>query len=523
MWGKRQQAFRRHSCLAGRRCRARKRWYAVAVLGLSLARPWCAVADEPSAKHVLILHGSDRIVQASTSIDPAMRSTLLARAKQAVTIDTGLLDIAPELQIANEPPRRERLLAGSRDRRPDLIMPLGSIALDFARSHTDLWPGVPIFFYGVADDALLPREAVANVAGLTVDLDVEATLALALNLQPDARELIWIAGAAAYDRRLEQRLTRALQERSAHLQAFGLSGYTLDELEQRLRDVDPGSIVLYLSLLRDHAGGTYLPQVVARRLVEISPAPVYGVHDADFGDGIVGGSFPDLDAHGRQAGALAAEFLNGERSIAEIGIEVSPSVCSLDARALAHWQLTANRAPPNCRVLFQPLTFWQQYRDQLLLLFAAVVLGLALASLVNLRRKHRRAQVEAQQTRLEQAHTARLALVGEISASIAHEITQPLSSILSNAEVAQLLLDAREPNLPDLREIVADIRLDNLRANRIVNHVHDLLQRRELKLERVKINVVATRVLDLARPEAARRGIAPVSYTHLTLPTILRV
>jgi len=152
-------------------------------------------------------------------------------------------------------------------------------------------------------------------------------------------------------------------------------------------------------------------------------------------------------------------------------------------------------------------TFWE-HRDILLLSFAAAVLGLALVALVNLRRKNRRAQVEAQHRQIELAHTARLALVGEISASIAREITQPLSAILSNAEVAQLLLDAREPNLPDLREIVADIRHDNLRANRIVSHVHDLLQRRELKLERVKINVLAMRVLDLARPEAARRGIA---------------
>ena len=158
-------------------------------------------------------------------------------------------------------------------------------------------------------------------------------------------------------------------------------------------------------------------------------------------------------------------------------------------------------------LLNPPPKVWQARRDELLLLGAGLLVAISLVALAIQSRRRRVAETEAERARQELAHAARLTLVGEISASIAHEITQPLSAILSNAEVAQLLLDAREPNLPDLREIVSEIRHDNLRANRIVSEVRSLLQRREVKFEEVNLNVMAKSVIDLARPEARRRGI----------------
>jgi signal transduction histidine kinase len=97
--------------------------------------------------------------------------------------------------------------------------------------------------------------------------------------------------------------------------------------------------------------------------------------------------------------------------------------------------------------------------------------------------------------------------VGELSASIAHEINQPLGAILTNAAAAEALLKQSEPNLTELREIMADIRQDDLRAHRIVEGVRALLRKRELHLETLDMNAVVSSVLSVARPEAEKRGI----------------
>jgi PAS domain S-box-containing protein len=69
------------------------------------------------------------------------------------------------------------------------------------------------------------------------------------------------------------------------------------------------------------------------------------------------------------------------------------------------------------------------------------------------------------------AHATRLALVGELTASIAHEINQPLGAILSNAEAAEMLLERESPPLDELRQILADIRQDDVRAGEVIRHV----------------------------------------------------
>ena len=80
------------------------------------------------------------------------------------------------------------------------------------------------------------------------------------------------------------------------------------------------------------------------------------------------------------------------------------------------------------------------------------------------------------------AHVSRLAVVGEPTASIAHEINQPLGAILSNADAADILLSREPVPLDELRQIVADIRSDDLRAGKVIRHMRALLRRRELAM-----------------------------------------
>ncbi len=113
------------------------------------------------------------------------------------------------------------------------------------------------------------------------------------------------------------------------------------------------------------------------------------------------------------------------------------------------------------------------------------------------------------------AHATRFAAVGELTAMVAHEINQPLTAILSNAEAGELMLKAEEPPLDDIREILADIRKDDLRADAAIRGIRSLLQRREFQPGPVDVNAMVAQVLRLIAGDAlfrrvtVRRDLAP--------------
>src|SRR5262249_50779090 len=105
------------------------------------------------------------------------------------------------------------------------------------------------------------------------------------------------------------------------------------------------------------------------------------------------------------------------------------------------------------------------------------------------------------------AHASRLAVVGQLTATIAHEINQPLGAILSNTDAAEMLLDQESPPLDEIRSILADIRTDDVRASETIRHIRTLARKREMHVELLNLTEVAFEVMRLVSVEARRRGV----------------
>lgn len=132
------------------------------------------------------------------------------------------------------------------------------------------------------------------------------------------------------------------------------------------------------------------------------------------------------------------------------------------------------------------------------------------------RQKHDAAQVQAQ--REELAHLSRIAMVSALSASLAHELSQPLGSILSNAQAGQRFLAKDPPDLAELRDILVDIVADDRRAGGIVARVRTMLRREELVLQPVSVNECLDELLRLTRGELVARGIVVTNLVAADLP-----
>jgi signal transduction histidine kinase len=105
------------------------------------------------------------------------------------------------------------------------------------------------------------------------------------------------------------------------------------------------------------------------------------------------------------------------------------------------------------------------------------------------------------------AQASRLTAMGELTASIAHEINQPMSAILSNVDAAEMLLDRGNYRDSELREILDDIRADDVRAGEIIRHIRGLARPRESQPQYFSIRELIEGVLRLIAPMAQRRGI----------------
>ena len=125
--------------------------------------------------------------------------------------------------------------------------------------------------------------------------------------------------------------------------------------------------------------------------------------------------------------------------------------------------------------------------------------------------------------RASEAETARLmrqTLLGELSGTIAHELNQPLTAILLNAETAQHLLGQKNVDLGKFQEIVADIIEEGSRASEVIGRVRKLMRKGESRLESIDLNQLVETTMHLLRGEFARRKVNTDFAPAKNLPMI---
>jgi PAS domain S-box-containing protein len=118
------------------------------------------------------------------------------------------------------------------------------------------------------------------------------------------------------------------------------------------------------------------------------------------------------------------------------------------------------------------------------------------------------AEEEALRAREELAHVSRVSTMGELTASLAHELNQPLAAILSNAQAARRFLAMAEPDLEEVCEALADIIEDDRRAGRVIRGLRDLLKKGDVEAEPLDVNSLVREVVALTHSDAVARNIA---------------
>jgi len=131
-----------------------------------------------------------------------------------------------------------------------------------------------------------------------------------------------------------------------------------------------------------------------------------------------------------------------------------------------------------------------------------------------------RARLENEELRRELAHAGRVSVLGTLSSSLAHELSQPLGAIMLNAEAAELLLNKPQTDLEELRNIIADVQRDGRRAAEVIDGLRKLLKRRELEFTPVAIDSLLRDVMALLKSDAISRSVLLECAIDPELPSI---
>ncbi|WP_186408331.1 sensor histidine kinase [Candidatus Accumulibacter aalborgensis] len=494
------------------------------VVAAALALVGLQAASAAETRNVLVLYANSRLLPANIKLDHGLRETIRTSADRPVALFDEFLDV-PRFGGQAYARTVTTYLRDKYATRPPAVIVVGNQeALSFVlENRAALFPEVPVVFMSAPKSFLRSIPALpADVFGVPIKYDISSTIDQALRWHPRARRLVFVTGTGVWDRGWEGWLQAEVPGFKDRATVEFLAGMPTAALLKRLGELGGDSVVFTPGYFKDGDGRNFTPRESAEAMASAATAPVYGPFDTFIGSGIVGGRMPNYAAMGRQAGEIVNALLDGAAPAALRLPEIMPTTLNVDWRQVRRWGIDETAIPGDAIVHFREPGLWEEHHNELIAGAIVFLLQAALIAWLLFERRHRRLAEQAnQKQRFELAHASRLAVVGELTGSIAHEINQPLGAILSNADAAELMLESAADRRGELREILADIRRDDLRASEVIRRLRLLLTRHEAERQAFDLNDVVIEMATLLRSEVQRRGMSLDIQTAPTSATLV--
>ena len=476
------------------------------VLLLAAGMATASAAGQPRPRTVLVLEATNPNTSYFREVNKAFNAAVAAESANSVYVYVESLAFRDFEGIQYSELLRNFLREKYRDKPIGVIVAYNSLALSHAvQWRDDVWPGVPIIFTGVDDKFAAGLKLPADVTGFTVRHRLQDMVDVARRLVPQLRQVVLVGdrlGTSGY----WQFFPEEVPDIAKHLTVVDFTGLPMADVKARVAGLPDNAAVIYVGLFTDGAGASFNPNDALQAIAAAANRPIVIDTETFIGAGGVGGPVTSLNWIGEDAARLAWRILDGT-DVSSIPISQADIIRPLfDWRQLQRFGIDAGRLPAGSEVLFRPPTAWEQYRWQIVLIAAALVgQSLLIAGLLHQRRRRHLAEVETRQRALEVARMNRRAVAGEMSASIAHEVNQPLTAILSNAEAALDLLRAKNIDLAKVRDIVTDIIDEDTRASEVVSRIRKLLGKGEARSEKINLNQLVNSTLRLLHGEIVKR------------------
>ncbi|HEU5138239.1 MAG TPA: ATP-binding protein [Steroidobacteraceae bacterium] len=495
------------------------RWLVLA--GLLMFGP-ASGAAEPPARQVLLLQSFSRGNMILDHFTVNLRVELDQRVGKPVNVvqvvvgPTGFVGPSEQALVdfivstyAGRPP-------------PDLIMTIAGPASQFARKfRSQLFPDTPLMFASVDQRFLDDATVGENETAISVINDFPGVVDDILQVLPETRHVYMIMGSGVLAKFWRQTLEEDFARFGDRVKFHWFDQLSLAEILSRCASLPDHSAVFYLTFGTDASGAAYADERVLAELHARANAPLFAAHTSYFGFGIVGGRLMNMDELARRTADEAVRILNGAPAG---GIRVPPQLpgqAIYDWRELQRWNIDEDRLPAGSEVRHRSPSLWSENRGVVLGALAALALQAALIiGMLVERRARRRAEVESRKNLALVADTTRRVTMSALGGSIAHELSQPLSAMMYNAEALRTMVSGKRATSEYIAEVLADIHANGVLAGEIVERHRSMLRSHQIQKKPVDLQKVVNDTLALVAHDVRSRQIK-VTINLPTYPCII--
>jgi len=464
--------------------------------------PTLAGEAEPLPRSVLAITQSSPSSGGAIALFQALRSDPIINSTSRVGVYTEHLDLnrfpSPQYRLQT----RNYLRKKYRDTRIGVVIVDGPIGLDLVLSwRAEMWPEVPVVFYGLDELSAAQQKLSPNVTGIVAQQTFQGMVNTARVLVPGFKRVALVGDPPGRD---TYRLNYGpdVAALAAEVELIDLTGMAVTEVRKRVAVLPNDAVVFYTSIFVDGAGVVHTPQSALLAISGATSRPIITDVESNLGYGAVGGFLFSIESAARETVRLASRILDGE-NISQIPVtKIDLNKPMFDWRELKRRNIPENRLPVGSDIRFRSQSMWDQYRWQISAVTAVLFLQTALIfGLFYEHRKRRLAQAESM-LRNQLAHMNRTATAGELSASIAHEVKQPLAAIITFGSAGLRWLTKQTPNVEETRRVLRRIVDESERASRIIDDIRAMFRKDVKARETVDVNELISETLLLLEHEA---------------------
>ena len=478
-----------------------------------------ALAAQPQAQQILVLQSFHRgslpvdYFTGNFRVDLDQRTETPVNVIQIVIGPTGFVG-APDQAVV------DYIRSTFADRgKPDLIVTVAGPAAVFAREHRqELFPEIPLLLASVDQRFLRDTPLGENETAVAVANDFPGLIDDILRLLPQTRQVFMVMGSGPLGQFWRRELEAQFKHFGERLTFIWSNDLSLPEILRRCASLPRDSAIVYIAFGTDAQGGAYADERVLADLHATANAPIFSSLSPFLGLGIVGARLMSMDELSRSAADVAARILNGTPPESIVVPPQQPSPQPIfDWRELQRWEIPESRLPAGSVVRYRTPSLWSAYRRTVL--SAAGVLAVQLLLILGLlyeRRARQRAEIDSRRNLALAADASRRHTMSVLANSIAHELGQPLSSMIYNTQALQTMVAGNRATGDAMGEILSDIQSQGLRATQIIDRnrtmlrSHDALEKKPIDLHAVVNESLALVAHDMDARQVRTTVVLPV-------------
>ena len=488
---------------------------------LAVPATFTSAPASPLPRAALIIDESDPSSGAPTTFSSTLRSTL-ANFEPRVAVYGETLDLSRFAGLKQDAILRTYVEEKYNNIRFGAIVAIGASAFDLvSRWKSELWPGIPVVFAAIDEMTAAELKFDSNTTGLIMRRTIKSMMTAARILVPDLQGVAVLGGTlekVPYRRAYLHEIPMLASESKLS----NLTGLPLTEQVMRAGRLPDKTAILYTSLFVDDEGTRYSASDAMAEIAMVANRPIVIDVEALLGLGATGGFVLKNAGYGKDVAALVLRILDGA-SIAANPVAVGEFTQPVfDWRQLQRWKISESRLPPDSEIRFREVTTWERYAIQITTVVTAILFQAALISwLLYERRRRRFAEIATHNTMSDLMHADRMTSAAELSASIAHEVNQPLTGIVSSANAGFRWLAAATPEISKAQEAFKRIAAAGHHASEVIASVRALFKKGGEERTYIDINQLIHNAVSLEQRIIDRHHISLRLELNQSLPEIL--